>query len=115
MLDGRDEVGLAVALRHQRAIGLAHLRRELQWHADGVPAPRMRSRSLAICLQEKVDSKSRVRSGAVLYFTIGEATALSSSTFKMSCHAMPPLRASARLSAIIAADTAIIRLTASFA
>jgi hypothetical protein len=33
----------------------------------------------------------------------------------MSCHAMPPLRASARLSAIIAADTAIIRLTASFA
>ena len=66
----------------------------------------MRSRSLAICLQEKVDSKSRVLSGAVLYFTIGEATALSSSTFRMSCQAMPPWRASARLSAIIAADTA---------
>ncbi len=36
MLDGRDEVGVAVALRDQRAIGLAHLRGELQRHAHGM-------------------------------------------------------------------------------
>jgi hypothetical protein len=56
-----------------------------------------------------------VASGGVLYLTIGEAIALSSRTLRISGQEIPPLRASARLSAIIPADTAIIRLTASLA
>src|SRR5258705_7599296 len=36
VLDGGDEVGLAVALRDQRAVGFAHLGGKLQRYADGM-------------------------------------------------------------------------------
>ena len=79
------------------------------------PTAHLGGYGFAICRHEKVDPKSRSARGPTLYLTMGEATALSASTSSMSRQAIPPLRASESDSAIIPAETAIIRLTASFA
>ena len=75
----------------------------------------MRSRSLTICVHEKVEEKSRRPSGPTLYFTMGDAAALLSSTSRISCQPILPRRASARLSPIITAVAASMRLTESLA
>jgi len=63
-------------VRDQRTIGFAHLRGELQWHADRVRPPGIRSSLLGLWAEENV-VQIQAQRGEVLYFTIGEAIALS--------------------------------------